>query len=84
MYVNVAVLKETQPHERRVALMPSVVAKMVELGAEVHMQSGAADAIRVREADYDGVMFVDDRSGVTSIFGDLRTLRCRDHGIYRF
>ena len=27
MYVNVAVLKETQPHERRVALVPSVVAK---------------------------------------------------------
>ena len=28
MYVNVAVLKETHPHERRVALVPSVVAKL--------------------------------------------------------
>jgi hypothetical protein len=26
MYVNVAVLKETQPHERRLALVPSVEA----------------------------------------------------------
>jgi alanine dehydrogenase len=24
MYVNIAVLKETQPHERRVALVPDV------------------------------------------------------------
>ena len=28
MYVNVAVLKETHPHERRVALVPSVAAKL--------------------------------------------------------
>ena len=39
MYVNVAVLKETQPHERRVALVPSVVAKLIKLGAKLHMQS---------------------------------------------
>jgi Alanine dehydrogenase/PNT, N-terminal domain len=44
MYVNVAVLKETQPHERRVALVPSVVGKLVKLGAKPHMQSGAGDA----------------------------------------
>ncbi len=61
MYVNIAVLKETRPHERRVALVPSVVAKMVKLGAKLHMQSGAADAIRVPEADYDGVVFMEDR-----------------------
>ena len=66
MYVNIAVLKETQPHERRVALVPSVVAKMVKLGAKVHMQSGAADAIRVPEADYDGVVFMDDRNALVA------------------
>ena len=44
MYVNVAILKETQPHERRVALVPSVAAKLVKLGAKLHMQSGAGDA----------------------------------------
>jgi H+-translocating NAD(P) transhydrogenase subunit alpha len=41
MYVNVAVLKETQPHERRVALVPSVALKLIKLGAKFHMQSGA-------------------------------------------
>ena len=44
MYVNVAVLKETHPHERRVALVPSVVGKLIKLGAKLHMQSGAGDA----------------------------------------
>ena len=62
MYVNIAVLKETQPHERRVALVPSLVAKMVKLGARLHMQSGAADAILVAESAYEGVVFVDDRN----------------------
>ncbi len=32
MYVNVAVLKETQPHERRVAPAPSVAPKLIKLG----------------------------------------------------
>jgi len=61
MYVNIAVLKETQPHERRVALVPSVVAKLTKLGGRVHMQSGAANAIHLPEAAYDGVVFLDDR-----------------------
>ena len=34
MYVNVAVLKETQPHERRVALVPSVVAQADQAGRQ--------------------------------------------------
>ena len=34
MYVNVAVLKETQPHERRVALVPSVVPQIDQTGRE--------------------------------------------------
>jgi alanine dehydrogenase len=33
VFVNVAVLKETQAHERRVALVPAVVAKLIKLGA---------------------------------------------------
>jgi NAD(P) transhydrogenase subunit alpha len=64
MYVNVAVLKETRPHERRVALVPSVVPKLVKLGARLHMQSGASDAIRLPESAYDGVVFMDDRKAM--------------------
>src|SRR6202167_5016748 len=64
MYVNVAVLKETYPHERRVALMPSVVGKLTKLGAKLHMQSGAADAIKLTDAAFVDVVFLDDRSAL--------------------
>jgi NAD(P) transhydrogenase subunit alpha len=61
MYVNVAVLKETQPHERRVALVPSVVSKMIKLGAKLHMQSGAGDAVGLLDAAFKDVEFSSDR-----------------------
>ena len=66
MYVNIAVLKETQPHERRVALVPSMVAKLSKLGAKLHMQTGAADAIRGPESAYGNVIFMDDRSAMVA------------------
>jgi H+-translocating NAD(P) transhydrogenase subunit alpha len=40
MYVDVAVLKETQRHGRRVALVSSVASRLIKLGAGLHMQSG--------------------------------------------
>jgi H+-translocating NAD(P) transhydrogenase subunit alpha len=61
MYVNVAVLKETQPHERRVALVPSVVPKLIKLGAKLHMQTGAGDGIKLADAAFEDVVFVTDR-----------------------
>jgi NAD(P) transhydrogenase subunit alpha len=61
MYVNVAVLKETHPHERRVALVPSVADKLIKLGAKLHMQSGAADAVKLTDAAFKNVAFIDDR-----------------------
>ena len=61
MYVNVAVLKETRPHERRVALVPSVVAKLVTLGAKLHMEAGAGLAIKLTDAAFKDVVFVADR-----------------------
>ncbi|MGA2952126.1 MAG: NAD(P) transhydrogenase subunit alpha [Caulobacteraceae bacterium] len=61
MYVNVAVLKETQPHERRVALTPSVVPKLIKLGARLHMQSGAGEAIKLADSAFKDVAIVDDR-----------------------
>jgi NAD(P) transhydrogenase subunit alpha len=66
MYVNVAVLKETQPHERRVALVPSVVAKLIKLGAKLHMQSGAGDAIKLADAAFKDVVFMADRKALVS------------------
>lgn len=61
MYVNVAVLAETHAHERRVALVPGVVAKLVKLGARLHMQSGAGAAIHLDDSAYTDVVFMSDR-----------------------
>jgi len=66
MYVNVAVLKETQPHERRVALVPSVVPKLIKLGAKLHMQEGAGNAIKLTDDAFKDVVFMDDRTELVS------------------
>ncbi|MGB8840299.1 MAG: NAD(P) transhydrogenase subunit alpha [Aliidongia sp.] len=62
MYVNVAILKETQPHERRVALVPSVAAKLIRLGAKLHMQAGAGAGIKLADAAFKDVAFIEDRT----------------------
>ena len=62
MFVNVAVLKETQPYERRVALVPSVTARLIKLGARLHMQSGAGDESKFADSSFTDVAFIDDRS----------------------
>ncbi len=61
MYVNVAVLKETQPNERRVALTPSVAPKLIKLGAKLHMQAAAGDAIKLADSAFKDVAILDDR-----------------------
>jgi len=66
MYVNIAVLKETQPRERRVALVPSVVPKLVKLGAKLHMQTGAAEAISLADSAFKDVAFTNDRHALVS------------------
>jgi len=49
MYIQIALLKETQPHERRVALVPSVAAKLL-------MQAGAGQAVKLADSMYDAAM----------------------------
>jgi NAD(P) transhydrogenase subunit alpha len=61
MYVNVAILTETRPQERRVALAPSAVAKLVKGGAKLHMQCGAGDASQFPDSAYKDVAFSGDR-----------------------
>jgi NAD(P) transhydrogenase subunit alpha len=62
MYVNVAVLKETQPNERRVALTPSVAPKLIKLGGKLHMQTGAGEAIDLADSAFKDVAIMDDRT----------------------
>ena len=66
MYVNVAVLKETRAHERRVALTPDVAGKLIKLGAKLHMQSGAGDAIKLADSAFKDVVFMDDRRALVA------------------
>ena len=61
MYINVAVLTETRAHERRMALVPSVVPKLVKLGARLHMQPGAGAATGLEDNAFEGVVFIADR-----------------------
>jgi NAD(P) transhydrogenase subunit alpha len=61
MYVNVAVLTETKAHERRVALVPSVIPKLLELGARLHMQPGAGASLHLDDAAFENVQFIADR-----------------------
>ena len=66
MFVNVAVLKETQAHERRVALVPAVAPKLTRLGARLHLQSGAGDAVDIPDSAYTGIVFVKDRKALVA------------------
>jgi len=61
MYVNIAVLKETRAHERRVAMTPSVIPKLTKLGGRLHMQTGAGAAIQLADAAFAGAVFIEDR-----------------------
>ena len=66
MYVNVAVLKETQAHERRVALVPGTAAKLTKLGARLHMQPNAGDTSKHPDGAFDDVVFIADRHALVS------------------
>ena len=55
MPVKIAVLKETRPHERRVAMVPAVADKLAKLGAQIHLQSGAGLAVKLADAAYKNV-----------------------------
>ena len=52
------------------ALVPSVAARLVKLGARLHMQAGAGDAVALPDSAYENVAFTAEHRGgnKTSIF----------------
>jgi NAD(P) transhydrogenase subunit alpha len=64
MYVNVAVLKETRPHERRVAMVPSAAGKLIKLGAKLHVQTGAGESSNVLDTAFADVTVMSDRQAM--------------------
>ena len=66
MAVKIAVLKETRAHEKRVALVPAVAEKLIKLGAEISMQTGAGLSVKLADAAYKDVNFVANPQGLVS------------------
>ena len=59
MAIRVAVPKETQPGERRVALVPSVIKNLDKLGVEILMESGAGKESGFNDDAYESVTIVE-------------------------
>lgn len=59
MAIRIAVPKEIEAGERRVALIPSVAERFVQLGAEVMVQCGAGTGAYYPDADYGNVRMVE-------------------------
>src|SRR5262245_52071504 len=57
MPVKIAVLKETRPNERRVAMVPQVADKLVKLGADIHIQTGAGTAVKLADSAFKNAKF---------------------------
>lgn len=66
MPVTIGVLKNTDPAERRVPLVPDVAKKLRQQGAEVVMQRGAGEGAYLAEADFADVQWVDSADEVLS------------------
>lgn len=60
MPVKIAVLKETRPNEKRVAMVPAVADKLAKLGADIHLQTGAGLAVKLADAAFKNVNFAAD------------------------
>ena len=58
MAIKVAVPKESQQGERRVALVPSLLKQMDKLGVELMLEKGAGMESGFEDADYEGVKVV--------------------------
>jgi H+-translocating NAD(P) transhydrogenase subunit alpha len=64
MAVTIAVLKETRAHEKRVAMVPAVADKLAKLGAQIQMQSGAGNAVKLPDTAFKNVHFVANPQGL--------------------
>jgi NAD(P) transhydrogenase subunit alpha len=73
--LSIGVLKETSAHEARVALTPDVAAKLIELGAAINMEKGAAESSHFPAESYKGVLFHASASAVLATSTVLLTVQ---------
>jgi NAD(P) transhydrogenase subunit alpha len=66
--MKIAVPKEVDPKETRVALIPTDAAKLVKAGATVTVEAGVGASIRVADSEYEaaGAAIADDRRQLVS------------------
>lgn len=62
----IACLKETRTHERRVAIVPAVLAKLAKLGASVRLERGAGEAASFADHAYEGATIAADAASAVS------------------
>ena len=76
--MKVAVVRETYPGERRVALVPAVVPALTKAGWEVLLESGAGEAAGFNDADYQAkdVGVIADRKTVFEQADVVLQVRC--------
>jgi NAD(P) transhydrogenase subunit alpha len=64
MYVNIAVLRETSPHERRFAMVPAIAAQLQKLGGRLHMQPNSPSVIDLADTAFPDVVFIEDEKAM--------------------
>ncbi len=76
--MNVAVVRETLPGERRVALVPAVLPLLAKAGWDVLIESGAGEQAGFADADYEsaGATIVADRGQAFSQADVVLQVRC--------
>jgi H+-translocating NAD(P) transhydrogenase subunit alpha len=60
--MRVAIVRETEAGEQRVAMVPDVAARLIKLGIEVWVESGAGDLAFCRDSDYEAAHISGTRS----------------------
>lgn len=66
MPFTIAVVRESAPGETRVALVPEVVKRLVQLGATVRVEAGAGLAALIPDSDYAGAVIAPDAGAAIS------------------
>lgn len=60
MAFTIAVVKEEQAGERRVAMVPALLPRLAKLGAQLRLQAGAGSGSRLDDAAYAGATVLAD------------------------
>jgi len=75
MPVTIGVLRETAPGETRIAIVPEVLKKLQQLGAEVQIQSGAGDGAYVGDEALEGAIISADTTAILDAADVLLTVQ---------